>query len=118
MEHVSMFVRCGLTDRRDPLFVAQAGEPDSSDIKKSNTTEWGHARITKTQAHTHNPAAVCKNFSVSACVCWQRQTVMLLPAAQPLEGKSQTLHPIYSNTARHQKALSPQQHPCWCLPEF
>lgn len=64
-----MFVRCGLTDGRDPLFVAQTGEPDSSDIKKSNTTEWGHARITKTQAHTHNPAAVCKNFSVSVCVC-------------------------------------------------
>lgn len=29
--------------------------------------------------------------------------------------KKETFHPIYSNTARHRKALTPQQHPCSCL---
>lgn len=31
---------------------------------------------------------------------------MFLPAAHSLEGKRQTLHPIYSNTARYQDSLS------------
>jgi len=42
-EHASMFVRCSLTDGRDPLLAVQTGELDGADKKKSNTTEWGHA---------------------------------------------------------------------------
>lgn len=69
-----------------------------------------------TSTHTHNPATVCKNLSASVFMCWQRQAVRCLPAAQPPEGKRQTLYPIYRNTARHQKdSLSPQQHPCWSI---
>ena len=90
-----MFVRCRLTDRRDPLFSVQTGEADSLNKTKSDTTEWGHAWLhsctTKTQAHTNVtlqqsaktsvPHCVCVCVCVCARVCWQRQTVMLLPAA-------------------------------------
>lgn len=94
----AMFVRCRLTDRRDPLLAVQTGEFD-------RWREIQHDRvgtcITKTQAHTELCSSLQKLQCLSVCVCWQRQTVMLLPAAQPPEGKRQTLHPIYSNTARY-----------------
>lgn len=95
-------------DRQEGSSVSQTGELDSSDRKKSDKTEWGHAGLTKTgrlkRTHTTLQQSA-KTLVYSVCVCWQRQTVMLLPAAQPLEGRRQTLHSIYSNAARHKKAL-------------
>lgn len=98
-----MFIRRGLTDWRDPLIVAQTGEPDSSDIqKKSDMTQWGHC----------NSAAVCTNFYV--CVLAEADSDAPFCSTASCR-KKETFHPIYSNTARHGKALTPQQHPSSCL---
>lgn len=86
-----------------PRFSAQTGEPDSSDKAKSEATEWGHAwlrswgegtRYPNTNAQKPHVTLQQSAKSSCVCVCWQRQTEMLLPAAQPPEGSRQTLTPL------------------------
>lgn len=107
--HERLFIRRGLTDWRDSLFVAQTGEPDSSD--KSNMTEWGHAL-----------AEFCSSLHKLLCVCIgrgrQRRSPLqhrLLKKKQKKKKDDETFHPIYSNAARHRKALTLS---CRCLQDL
>ena len=132
-EDMSVSVRCSVTDRRDHLLclrqvnltvqinpTRQSG--DEHDCANRHILQNHKHTCVHTRAciHTltHTALQQSAKTSVPLCVCWQRQTVMLLPAAQPLEGKRQTLLPIYSNTTRHQRALPPPWHPCCPLQEL
>lgn len=51
-------------DRQEGSSFSQTGELDSSDRKKSDKTEWGHAGITKTGRlkHTHTHTQQCSSL--------------------------------------------------------
>lgn len=77
----------------------------------SSTTEsghtWQHTQTFHKKAHKCIYTQLChslKNLSASArvCACLCRG---VLPAAQPLKGKRQTIRPIYSNTESYQDCL-------------
>lgn len=102
-EYECLYGRRGLTDWRDSLFVAQTGEPDSSD--KSNTTQWEHAH-TKFCSSLHKLLYVCvlaeadSDVPLCSAASWRRSK------RRKKKKKDETFHPIYSNTARHRKALT------------
>lgn len=93
----------GLTDRRTWVWQLRLNEIQQDRPGHTGDCTRGGGGVLQKNAHTHITLQPSAKTSVPrcVCVCWQRQTVILLPAAQPLEGKRQTLRPIYSNTARH-----------------
>lgn len=81
----------------------------------SSTTEsghtWEHTQTFRKKTHTRTHKCIytqlcssLKNLSASArvCACLCRG---VLPAAQPLKGKRQTIRPIYSNTESYEDCL-------------
>lgn len=110
-----MFVRCRLTDQTGGILCLVFRQVNLTAQIKRNPTQTDRVRTCvsahKKHERTHKHITLQQSAKTSVpqyvCVCarWQRQTVMLLPAAQPPEGKRQTLHPIYRNTARYRKTL-------------